>query len=615
MPEFVPTPEQQAILAHDPRRHARLLAGPGTGKSATLVAWVEQLLAGTDPPRIRLLTFTRAATAELAKKIADHPTAAVERPSTIHSFSISVLLQNPGAGDFPEPLRIVDDWEYAHIVRPTLASRAGVSVKRLDILVQEMAANWESLSPAPDARVNAAERARFLGAWNGHRGIYGYTLLAELPFALRNVLHNHSGVEGINYDLLLIDEYQDLNACDLDLIRLLASRGCTIVAAGDDDQSIYRFRNAAPEGIRRFGTDYPGSGDYPLSVTQRCGSRIIEWTSYVIAGDPDRPQGRPPLQCVAGAAPGEVALLSFPGQVAEAKGVARLAKQLIDIEGIPPSEILILLRSDYAGSFSNPIKEQLDALGVPYSDTNVVQELLSQADNRKMLEVFRLFVNRKDSLAWASLLKLANGIGSSLTDYIYDLARAGRCQFGHALLDAFTSSFPNGPAGSSRRAHELIRSVLAWLDAHPLPAEGENTPWGNWIIGTAGGDIAPSPSSELKDILLKLDGIVEPGEGLGRFLSQIRPLGEDLKRAESQGVRIMSMASAKGLTVRATIVAATEEDLIPRPEADLAEERRLLYVAMTRSREYIYATWSRRRRGPTARAGRSRVGLMRRHSH
>ncbi len=110
---FVPTLEQQLILAHDPHQHARVLAGPGTGKSATIVALISQLLATDSPPRVKLLTFTRAATGELAKKLSEHPTAIVECPSTIHSFAISVLLRNPGVRGLPVPLRVADDWEYA----------------------------------------------------------------------------------------------------------------------------------------------------------------------------------------------------------------------------------------------------------------------------------------------------------------------------------------------------------------------------------------------------------------------------------------------------------------------------------------------------------------------
>jgi superfamily I DNA/RNA helicase len=107
--DYEPTPEQEAVLSHPITRHARLLAGPGTGKSATVVALITRLLVGEPEPRIRLLTFTRAATAELAHKVEEHPQTVVDRPSTIHSFAISTLLGNPGCADFPEPLRIADD--------------------------------------------------------------------------------------------------------------------------------------------------------------------------------------------------------------------------------------------------------------------------------------------------------------------------------------------------------------------------------------------------------------------------------------------------------------------------------------------------------------------------
>jgi DNA helicase-2/ATP-dependent DNA helicase PcrA len=329
--EYDPTPEQQEVLAYEPGHHARVLAGPGTGKSATLVALIERLLEGVPSPRIRLLTFTRAATGELAKKVAEHPAAAAERPSTIHSFSISVLLRNPGVSGFPEPLRIADPWEYETLVRPTLAARVGVGVRELDRLVREMAAAWESLEPEEDPRVDDRTRARFLGAWDEHRRIYGYTLLAELPYALRQALIDHPDLEGVDYDLLIVDEYQDLNACDLAVLHSMADRDCSLIGAGDDDQSIYSFRKAAPEGIRRFPDDYVGADDFTLSISQRCGSDILEWAAFVIEGDPDRP-ARPRLTPAEDSPPGEVALLTFDGHLAEARGVAALAKKLIDDE-------------------------------------------------------------------------------------------------------------------------------------------------------------------------------------------------------------------------------------------------------------------------------------------
>jgi superfamily I DNA/RNA helicase len=92
-------------------------------------------------------------------------------------------------------------------------------------------------------------------------------------------------------------------------------------------------------------------------------------------------------------------------------------------------------------------------------------------------------------------------------------------------------------------------------------------------------------------------------------------LGKDRATAESHGVGIMTMIGSKGLTVRATIIAGCEDGIVPRPDADLGEERRLLYVAMTRAKEFLFCTWAGQRRGPTAGAGRARIRARRQHSH
>jgi ATP-dependent DNA helicase UvrD/PcrA len=599
---FDPTPEQQEILAYQPGHHARVLAGPGTGKSATIVALIERLLEGAEAPRIRLLTFTRAATGELAKKVAQHPSAAAERPSTIHSFSISVLLRNPGAGGFPEPLRIADPWEYENLVRPTLAARVGVGVRELDRLVREMAAAWESLEPEEDPRVNARTRARFLGAWDEHRRVYGYTLLAELPYALRQALIDHHDLQGANYNVLVVDEYQDLNACDLSVLHLLADRGCSLIGAGDDDQSIYSFRRAAPEGIRRFPDDYVGADDFALSVSQRCGEAIIDWATFVIEGDPDRPP-RPRLEASEDAPDGEVALLAFDGHVSEARGVAALIQKLVEEEGVPAEEILVLLRTDYNKHFSRLIDTELARLGIESSDPEVVGSMLAERENRWLLAAFRLLVNRQDSLAWATLLHLTRGIGEAFVNFVYDVARESRTQFGAALLDARAEDFAGAPAGAGRLARHVIDSLSEWLDGIDVPATEDQNDWGEWIALTAGYGPVPAPSDELRELLIALDENAEPEQGLGRYLGQIWPLGRDRALAESPGVRIMTMAGAKGLTVQATIVAALEDEIIPRQEPPLDEERRLLYVALTRAREYVFGTWARRRTGPTARVG------------
>jgi superfamily I DNA/RNA helicase len=166
------TDEQTTVVNHPIPGHARVLAGPGTGKSATAAGLAERLLNLEPPPRLKFLTFTRAATLELDEKLAVHGKA---KPATIHSFSIATLLRNPGSAAFPQPLRVPDDYEYGELVRPHLARRVGVNVRQFDDLVREMAARWESLNPAELPVVTAEVRARFVGAYTQHRRVFGYT--------------------------------------------------------------------------------------------------------------------------------------------------------------------------------------------------------------------------------------------------------------------------------------------------------------------------------------------------------------------------------------------------------------------------------------------------------
>jgi DNA helicase-2/ATP-dependent DNA helicase PcrA len=422
------------------------LAGPGTGKSATVVDLVRRLLARDPTPRIRLLTFTRAATAELAAKVAAHE-AEVERPSTVHSFAIAALLRNPGSAPFPDPLRIADDWELKQIIRPELAAMTGVQPRLVkDHLLPEMQAMWMSLVPEEDSDVDEATRNRFIGAFRQHRRVMGYTLLGELPDLLRQALEAYDDLVGMDYDFLVVDEYQDLNACDLRVLELLAERGVAIFGVGDDEQSIYGWRKAAPEGIRRFPQDYPGADDYVLSVSHRCGSEIIRWARFVIEADPNRPEDRQRLVPVEGAPPGEVAMLSFPSQITEARGVADLVQNLIDKEGLDPSDILVMSRSDHSGNFSRPIKAELASRGIDVDDPSWVDDVINDSANRGALLLVRLMANRADSLAWAGLTVLEQEIGPAFRKAMYDRAVAEGTTFAASLLDAHANGFEGIPS-------------------------------------------------------------------------------------------------------------------------------------------------------------------------
>jgi DNA helicase-2/ATP-dependent DNA helicase PcrA len=561
----------------------------------------------SEPPKVGLVTFTRAATNELAEAMLAQPALRALRPSTVHSFAISSLIANPGAASYPHPLRLADRWERREIVRRTLARRARVSLKEVDTLIGQLEANWQALTPQQEVYVPEATRSRFLGSWREHREVYGYTMLDELPNLLLEALRDHDDLVGLSYALLIVDEYQDLNPCDLEVVRRLADRGSAILAAGDDEQSIYGFRKAAPEGIRNFAANYPGTVVYPLSLTHRCGKSIVGWARSVIEADPDRIIGRRTLEAIPGAPDGEVALLRFAGHAAEARGVAALIRHMVVDEGIPASEILVLMRSDHYGRFSAPMRAALARTGIPAADTQLAETELSATGNRWSLAMLRLLATPDDSLAWATLLRLKGGVGPSVTDYIYERAREGHMSFGRALLLAHDTDWPGLSPLARGRVAPLVVAVRSWMESRGLPDEPPEEGWGRWILSVSREDLYGGFTSDLSELIGEVNGLVEPDLGLGRFLSLLGPLGDDALASRRAGVRFMSMNRSKGLTVEAVIIAACENDIIPRPDAPLAEERRLMYVAMTRARRFLYCTWAQRRTGPTARAGAPRV--------
>ena len=201
------------------------------------------------------------------------------------------------------------------------------------------------------------------------------------------------------------------------------------------------------------------------------------------------------------------------------------------------------------------------------------------------------------------LLHLTAGIGETFFDYIYDRARTEHISFGAALLGANQERFPT----LTRRATELLNVVLPRLIAIEIPETMPEQGWGHWISELFGDAADISISESFHNLLDKIDARIEPTDELGRYLGQITPIAKDIALEKGNKVRIMTLAGSKGLTARATIVAGLETGFIPMDDCDPAEERRLLYVGMTRAEELLFGTWARRRRGPTARMGRTQV--------
>ncbi len=610
------SPDQRTAASHA-NGNARLLAGPGTGKTKTLTGRVLFLIevSGVEPRKIVALTFTRAAAfelrdrinKELAGKYADRPTVA-----TLHSYALRNLLHNAARIDaLPQPVRIADDWEERHIVLEDLKRLMGgeTSVDDVRNKLRDLSADWNTLGIEGDPAQQKAD-AKFVGAWREHRGLYGYTLRDELVYELKRALQRRGDLELVPpTEHLLVDEYQDLNACDAAVIEAIRQRGAKVYGAGDDDQSIYGFRHALPVGIRSFLEKYAPAGDLKLEVCHRCDKAIIDLARYVAALDiHSLPK---PLKPRDGAGDGEVLLLRFGDQSEEADGVASLCRHLIDNVQHKPDDILILLRNDRYSKFSKPLAAALKTAGVPYKLKVNDETPLDIDEGRTALSFLRLSLFKYDGLAWRTLLMVSQkGLGDGAFRALYDTARAAGVSVGQLLTEKDLTGIPRFGAKLQAARTGILQQLLAAGAMLEAPTDGSPVPplfervTGVFNAVVKDADECAKMLEYVKMVITESDATTA-----AELLQALSAADSETEQAIVPGaVNILTMHRAKGLTARTVIVVAAEDEYIPgRQEGTPAEddERRLLYVSLSRARERLVVTYTDQRTGEQRHTGRT----------
>lgn len=608
-------PGQRTAAAHS-QGHARLLAGPGTGKTYTLMKHVLFLVMEqkVDPPEILALTFTRAAVHELRSRVntvlegrfATRPTV-----MTLHSFALRNLLRNSHlVTALPQPLRIADDWEERHIIvedlkRLTDAEDVYAVQDRLD----ELSADWDTLMVEGDPAQRRADPI-FLSAWQQHRQVYGYTLRDELVYQLKRAL-----LERADLDLqpkakhLIVDEYQDLNACDLAVIDAIRQRGAALYGAGDDDQSIYGFRYALPIGIRQFTSTYTPAADLKLDICIRCDKAIIELAKFVAKLDPEREDK--PLLPRDGAGAGEVRLLRCGNQYDEANVVAGIARYLLDAKTHRPDDILILLRQDKNGAFSKVVVNAFAAAAVPLAvDTSEGTPLDTQT-GRGVLALMRSVHHTEDSLAWRTLLsERVNGIGNGAFSALYIIARDRPATFGNVIVQDDLSTIPRFGTRLQTARTKLLADIALMSPFLAPPPEG--TPPRPLADCVTDAVTAVIPGhAELPAILDYLRKVIEESDAasLAELLQIVSSSKSETERQPLQpgAVNLLTMHRAKGLSAKTVILMAAEDEYIPGKSLGVQEgdARRLLYVSLTRAKERLIVTFVNQRTGQQERMGRA----------
>jgi DNA helicase-2/ATP-dependent DNA helicase PcrA len=252
----------------------------------------------------------------------------------------------------------------------------------------------------------------------------------------------------------------------------------------------------------------------------------------------------------------------------------------------------------------------LEELGISAAWTGWVEIALGEDEIRRWLALAHLKLNGEDSLAWWTLLHVTEGIGDKIIGYVYDNA-TGDETFGQALVRLKEENLPDRPRGW-RRVETTMDEAIAVINAMDLDGEDLDVRgWGGWLLDRMNPNRV---SVDARRLLEMVGSAVAIDDGLGGLLGQLETMGKDLAASEGLGVRVMTMTGSKGLTVNTTIVMGVEQGIVPRDNADEAEERRLLYVAMTRATDMCVLTYAQRRSGPSARIGTANVAGTRNRS-
>ena len=402
---------------------------------------------------------------------------------------------------------------------------------------------------------------------------------------------------------LLVDEYQDTNHAQLRLVQELVGADGNLTAVGDEDQGIYRWRGADLNNILEFEKTFPNAEVRKLERNYRSTQTILDVSGALIANNVNRRGKR--LWTDSGAGP-KVELYKATDEGDEAVWIVRTLQRLRNNYKLGDMGILVRTNAQ-----TRAIEDELLSREIPYSLIGGVR-FYDRAEIKDLVAYLRVLRNPRDNF---SLMRVVNqpprGIGKSTLELLRDRA----VQLGQPLWDVLylddLGTLPARSASALRKFRDLIVGLQHTASEMPLPALLDRLLEATAYTALYNKD-EPEDLARLENIQEFLSAAQEFTEAnsyntgsdqdlLTSFLDHVA-LVSDLDSLQSEkGVSLMTLHSAKGLEFKAVVLPGLEDGLLPHfnsqgAREDIEEERRLLYVGMTRARERLFLTCCRRRR-------------------
>jgi len=594
------SPEQKAAVEHI--GPALVVAGAGSGKTRTLTAKIAYLIDnGFRPENILAITFTNKAAGEMKNRLKDLTGFSPDRfpwVRTFHSACFKILKVHCQVLGYTPPLQIYSDYQQQKIFKEILVRR-NIDKKHLYAIRSHVSRAKNSGNP--DNYIDHHRRTSY-GSLAAIYELYEKELFAKnavdfdnILLQTRNLLRRHPDILAqyhARFDYLLVDEYQDTNDIQEDITGLLLGKS-PIFCVGDDWQAIYGFRGSNVDHFIGFQKKYAGARIFRLEQNYRSSDEIVKAAGELIRFN----ENRVDKACYSDKSGGVIEVHDFYDDDAEAEWVSKKIQKL-NKAGVDRGHIAVLYRTKFCSlSFEKAFRRA----GIPY-------KMLGGKGFFERMEILDItcyltaVVFEKDDVAFERILNTPKrGIGPGMVKKINDL-RTGDMGLQDAARKALEEKV------LSDKVYQAIKSLITLLDdAKTMSPEAavnailERTRYLDYLKGYAKtGDDYTSRVENIEQLTYS----ASKHDTLLDYLEEASLVREDKEDAEdgASAVSLSTMHASKGLEFYTVFVVGCEENLLPHwkakdSEAEIQEERRLMYVAMTRAENHLYITSASYRKG------------------
>ena len=580
-----------------------VVAGAGSGKTRTLVYRVARLVEmGVSPKAILLLTFTRRAAQEMLRR-ASALVAGCDRVAggTFHSFANTVLRQYARALGMEPDFTILDRSDAEDVIN-LLRSRLGLDSKarrfprkRAIAEIFSMAVNRsETLSDLLESSYahlvdHEDDLLRLREEYTAYKATKQLLDYDDLLVRLRDLLMDRSDLAehlSRRYRYVMVDEYQDTNRLQAEIVRLLAVTHDNVMAVGDDAQSIYSFRGADFRNIMDFPRIFPGTRVLRLEENYRSTQPLLDLANEIINRAAERYTKNLYTRRSGGT---RAVLVQGVDEQTQSRFVCQRILELRE-EGVPLDEIAVLFRSSY---HAFDLELELQRHDLPFIKRGGFK-FIETAHVKDVLGYLRIVANPRDAVSWHRVLLLIDGVGPRSAERIFEWVQGGK------PADRL-EEYPGRSAyvDELRRLAVLLREIasdafspgekVARVAAHYVP-----------LLRMVHWEDYPRREKDLEHLI----AIAARYRTVAGLLSDmaLEPPSDSVAGtltgpAPDEGLLTLStIHSAKGLEWNSVFVIWLVDGRVPphystNDEAEVEEERRLLYVACTRAKDRLFLTY------------------------